>query len=250
MTARCSVGIPLGAIGDRARRPAGGVEREFPDTLDQLFAPLPPSDQIGDRNLLEAELSGEGGNLGPAHHGAIVVDELGQHADRRELRQPAEIHSRLGVSGAHEDAAFAGDQREDVAGADEILRTRIGIGERPDGGRALLGRNAGGGAMAEIDRDGEGGAVRRVVVGDHRHEVEPPRRIAGERSANDAAGVADQEGELLGSGMDGGEDEVSLVFAVVVVGDHDDLAVREGAHGVADPVCCHCRQASHSPQPI
>ncbi len=71
-------------------------------------------------------------------------------------------------------------------------------------------------------------AVRcgRIVVGDHRVEMKPPRRLAGERRADDAAGVADDEGELFRRRVDRREDQVGLVLAVVVVGDDDDLALR------------------------
>ena len=88
--------------------------------------------------------------------------------------------------------------------------------------------------MADIDRDGEGGAERRVVVGDHRLQLEAAGLGARQRGADDAGGVADDEGELLGRGMGGGEDQVALVLAVVVVGDDDDLAALEGGDGLGD----------------
>ena len=78
--------------------------------------------------------------------------------------------------------------------------------------------------------------VGRIVDRDHRVEVEPPRDLAGERRADDAAGVADDEGDLLRRGVDGREDQVGLVLAIVVVGDDDDLALSEGADGVRDAV--------------
>ena len=174
-------------------------------------------------------LLGEGDDLGAALDRAVVVDQLGEHADRLEAGQPAEIDRRLGVAGAHEHAAVAGDQRKDVAGADEIGGADIGVGERADGVAALLGGDAGGQAVAEIDRDGEGGAERGVVVGDHRLQLQAARRLARHRRADDAGGVADDEADLLRRGMDGGDDQVALVLAVVVVGDDDDLAALEGS---------------------
>ena len=39
-----------------------------------------------------------------------------------------------------------------------------------------------------------------------------------------------------GRGVDGGDDEVALVLAVVVVGDHHDLAALEGGDGLSHPV--------------
>ena len=111
-----------------------------------------------------------------------------------------------------------------MAGADEIGASGIVVGQRADRRGALLGRDAGRRAVPVIDRDRESGAVDRVVVGDHRREVQPARGLAGDRRADDAAGMADDERHLLGGGVDGGDDQVALVLAVVIVGDDDDLA--------------------------
>ena len=52
--------------------------------------------------------------------------------------------------------------------------------------------------------------------------------LGGERRADDARGVADDERHLLRRAQRGGDEQVALVLAVVVVGDDDDLAAREG----------------------
>ena len=88
--------------------------------------------------------------------------------------------------------------------------------------------------MADVDRDGEGGAERRVVVGDHRREMQPARVFQRQRRADDAAAMADDEGHLLGRAERRGDDEVAFVLAVVVVGDDDDLAARDGLDGLGD----------------
>ena len=90
--------------------------------------------------------------------------------------------------------------------------------------------------MADVDRDGEGGAERRVVDRHHRREVQPPRVVAGQRRADDAAAIADDEGHLLGRAERGGDDQVALVLAIVVVGDDDDFAAGEGLDGVGDGI--------------
>ena len=95
--------------------------------------------------------------------------------------------------------------------------------------------------MAIVDGHGEGGAERGVVRGDHRLQVELAGEIARDRRADDAGGVADDEGELLGGGVDGGDDQVALVLAIVVVGDHDDLAAFEGAQRGCDTGLVHHR---------
>ena len=54
------------------------------------------------------------------------------------------------------------------------------------------------------------------------------RVLGAERRADDAGGVADDEGHLLRRAERGGDEQIALVLAVVVVGDDDDLAAGEG----------------------
>jgi hypothetical protein len=135
------------------------------------------------------------------------------------------------MAGAHEHPAFARDEREDVARTHEIGRADIAVGEIARRQRAVLGRDARRRAMLEIDGHREGRGMRRVVVGDHRVEVQPLGVLASHRRANDAGGVAHNEGHLLGRAMHGGDDQIALVLAAVIVHDDDDLATLEGADG-------------------
>jgi len=64
--------------------------------------------------------------------------------------------------------------------------------------------------------------------------VQPPGDFAGNRRADDAGGMADDERDLLGDRMDRGDDQIALVFAVVVIGDDKDLAAAEGVDGFVD----------------
>src|SRR5712691_10488935 len=121
-----------------------------------------------------------------------------------------------------------------MTGADEIGAAGIAVGETADRRGAILGGDAGGRAVAVIDRDRKRGAVDRVAVGDHRREVQPARDLAGHRGADDAAGMADDERHLLRRGMGGGDDQIALVFAVVIIGDDDDLAAGKGVDGFPD----------------
>ncbi len=121
-----------------------------------------------------------------------------------------------------------------MAGPHEIRASRIAIRQIADRRGAVVGRNAGRRAVAVIDRNGKGGAVDRVIVGDHRRQMEPPGDLAGQRRTDDAAGMADDERHLLRRGVDRGEDQIALVLAIVVVGDDDDLAGGERIDRLAD----------------
>ena len=78
-------------------------------------------------------------NLLAALHCAVVIDQLADDARRMEPSQPDEVDRGLGMARAHQNAARFGDEREDMAGAHEVRRLHIAVGERVDGGGALLG---------------------------------------------------------------------------------------------------------------
>ena len=222
-------------IGIALERPDFGGDLEFGDPLHQLVAVLPVGDQFGDRDLHQFVLLREGGDVRPAHHGAVVFHQLGQNAHRRQTGEPAKIDAGFGMARAHQHAAFARHQREHVAGAHEIGGAAVVVGERAHGVAALLRRNAGGEAVAHVDRDGEGGAERGVVFRHHRIEMQAARMLGAERRANDAGRIADDERHLFRRAERGGDEQVALVLAVVVVGDHHDLAFGESLDGGVDP---------------
>ena len=179
---------------------------------------------------------GEGLDLRPDHYGAIVVGEFADDSDRRQTGELAQVDRRFGMTGPHQHASVLGDQREDVAGADEIAGAHVAIGERAHRVAPLLGRYAGGQSVAYVDRYGERRAERRVVDRHHRVKVQPPGVVPGQRRADDAAAVADDEGHLLGGAERSGDDEVALVLAVVVIGHDDDLAMGESLDGVGNGI--------------
>jgi hypothetical protein len=71
---------------------------------------------------------GEAGDVRAVLDRAVVIDQLGEDADRA---QPAsgKDRPRPRYGRSHEHAAIACDQREDVAGAHEVGGAGIGVGE-------------------------------------------------------------------------------------------------------------------------
>lgn len=221
------VGVGLGLA-------AGRVDVRAFDALHQRLLALAIGDQIGHRDLLQPMLFGKGRNLRSAHHRAVVIDQFGDHADQRQAGELAEVDGGLGMARAHQHPALARDQRKDMAGTHEIGRPDIAIGKVAHGQSAVVGRNAGGGAVLEIDAHSEGGGVGRIIVGDHRREVQPPRILARHRRADDTRGVAHNEGHLLGRAMHRRDDQIAFVLAAVIIHDNDDLTALERPQGFDD----------------
>ena len=123
-----------------------------------------------------------------------------------------------------EHAAVPRAQREDVAGLDEVVRRSTRVDRDLDRVRAVGGGDAGRDALARLDRDGEGGAERRLVALGHRRQAELVAALLGQAEADQPARVRGHEVDRLGRRELGGDHEVALVLAVGIVDDDDDLA--------------------------
>ena len=165
-------GVERRHIGVAGERPDCALHRKLADPLDQLVAGLTVGDEIGDRDLLELVALGKGGHARAAHHGAVVVHQLGKHADRRQPRETTQVDAGFGMSGAHQHAAVLGNQREDVARPHEITGAHIAVGERAHGIGPLFRRDPRGEPVTDIDRNRKRRAERRVVRRHHGIEME------------------------------------------------------------------------------
>ncbi len=125
-----------------------------------------------------------------------------------------------------------------MTGADEVGRLGGTAGEEPEGGGAVGGRDAGGHAVGGggVDGHGEGGLHRLGVVVDHLRQTQPVQFLALHGRADQAAALAHHEGDDLGGHLLGGDDEVALVLAVLVVDDHDGAARGDVGDGLLDGV--------------
>jgi hypothetical protein len=126
-------------------------------------------------------LLGEALQLRAAQHRAVLRGQFAQRTGGLEARQPRQIHGGLGVPAALEHALGAGAQRKHMAGTRECPGTELGVRERANGVRALLGGDARGGARGRVDADGELRTLRLVVVlRDHQRQRQ---RLAARASA-------------------------------------------------------------------
>ena len=99
---------------------------------------------------------------------------------RAEPGEAREINDRLGVAGADEDSTFAGAQRMDVAGSDQLLGLGVGRDRGPNRLGALAGRDPGRDSVARVDRDGEAGAAAGRVELGLRMEIQLIADLGGE----------------------------------------------------------------------
>ena len=82
-------------------------------------------------------------------------------------------------------------------------------------------------AVRRIDGHCERGLVALFVGHGHHRQAEPIDLLRGEREADQPAGVAHHEGQRLRGGELGGDDEIALVLAVLVI-DQDEHAAGLG----------------------
>ena len=151
--------------------------------------------------------------------------DLADHARRVQPGEAGDVDRRLGMAGADEHAAVARDQREDVARRDDMLGALAGVDRDRDRAGAVGGGDAGGDALARLDRGGEGGFEAGAVGAAHRLQAELVDPLAGQRQADQAAAVLGHEVDRVGRRHLRRDDEVALILAVLVVDQDEHAAV-------------------------
>lgn len=93
----------------------------------------------------------------------------------------------------------------------------VGVAEGEDGGGAVVCADASGAAFEFIDGDGKGSAEHAGVVGHLVDETQLGTAVFGQGGAEDASAVLQHEVDFFGCYFFGSDDEVTFVFAVLVV---------------------------------
>jgi hypothetical protein len=187
------------------------------DALDIAFGAAAIGDQVGDGADLQAVQLGEGDQIGHPRHRAVVVHDLADHAGGGQAGHAADVDRRLGMARADQHAAVARDQREDVAGRDDVVGALVRIDGDLNRAGAVGGADAGGDALARLDRDGEGGAHALAVVARHRRQAQLAGALGGHGQADQAARVAGHEVDLVRRRELGRDDDIALVLAILGV---------------------------------
>jgi hypothetical protein len=222
------------AISHGRELAVGGRQPRRDDALDELLGLPPVGDQVGDGDHLQAVALAVGHEVGHPGHRPVLVHDLADHAGRDQAGQPREVDAGLRVARPLEHAAGLGLEREDVAGLDDVLGPRVRVDRDLDGAGAVVGRDPGGHALRGLDRDGERGLQRLLVLG--RHQVEPQlvAALGRQREADQPARLLGHEVDRLGSGELRREHQVALVLAVLAVADDHHSAAADLLDGLLD----------------
>ncbi len=224
----------LGAVGVGLEVPVDRGQGGRRHALDQGLVGEAVADQVGHRDHRDVVLGGEAGELGHPRHGAVLVHDLADDARRLEPGQDREVDRGLGLAGALQDAPFGRPQREDVARAQEVVGAGGRVDRGPDGRGAVGRRDAGRDLAAGLDRDGEGGREGRGVLLDHQGQAQRVAALGGHRQADQPAAARGHEVDRFRSDPLGGDRQVPLVLALLVVDDDHEAAGLEGADRLLD----------------
>ena len=185
----------------------------------------PVVDQVRDGADLDAMGGCEGFEVRTARHAAVFIEDLDDDRGGFKAGQPGQVTTRLRMARAHQDPTGLGHHREDVPRLHQVTRLRL-RGDRSAHGRGTIGRrDAGGHALGGLDRDGEGGAMGGLAVGDHQRQTQALTTLFGQGEAVEPATELGHEVDRLRGHALGGQQQIALILAVFVVHD-DDHATR------------------------
>jgi len=214
-------------VGDGAEIAELGAEAAFRLAVDEALGVEPVADEVCDRDHFQGVALAELFQLRDAGHGAVIVHDFADDAAGAQSSQAGQVDHGLGLSGAHQDAAFARTQRKYVTGAGEILRAGAGIDGDADGAGAVGGRDTGGDAFRGFNRLAKGGAKTRGVARRHHGQVQGVADLGAEGKADQAAGVLGHRVDDIGRDHFGRDGEIAFVLAVLVVDDDEHSSSLE-----------------------
>lgn len=187
-----------GAVEVKLKGAAIGGQADGFNFLDEALALAAVFDEVFNGAKFELVLYGKGAKFGQASHRAVVVHDFADDGNRAATGQASQVDGGFGMSGALENAAIFGPQREDVARLDKVFGDSGGIGQDANGLGAICGANSGGDALGGVDADLKVSAKRVPVLGDHFFDAKLAEPLLRGRAADEAASELGHKVDGLG----------------------------------------------------
>ena len=193
------------------------------DDIVVVFAAI--GDQVTDRADFQLMFPGKRDQIVQPRHRAVIAHDFTDDAGGVESRKARNIHRRLRMAGANQNAAVAGDQGKDMARCNDRIGTAGGVDCHGYGARPVGGGNACGDALCRLDRGGEGRAVPGAVIGAHQFQTKLAHPGTGQGQADQAAPVTGHEIDGIGRRHLARNDEIALIFAILVIHQDEHAAI-------------------------
>src|SRR5690606_23853990 len=94
-------GFPRQFVGIGMSSACTGLDRRVANALDQRFLTLAIGDEVGNCNPMQRVLFSKSLYVRTAHDGTVIIDQLANNADGRQIRELAEVDSGFRMAGAH-----------------------------------------------------------------------------------------------------------------------------------------------------
>ncbi len=185
------------------------------------------ADQVRDGDEPDSMFPGELLEVGHPSHRAVLVHHFADDSGGIEPGDAGEVDRRLGLPRALEHPSWTRAQGKHVAGPHQVRRGGLGVDGRENGTGAIGGGDPRRNSLLRLDGNAERGPVVRGILRDHQRDAQIVEPLAGHRHANETAAVARHEVDGFRSDLLGGDGEVALVLAVLVVDDDRPSFQRE-----------------------
>ena len=128
------------------------------------------------------------------------------------------------MAGTRQHATGLRHQREDMAGADDVIGGCIRCCGSLDGARAISSGDTGADADCGLDRDSKLGTKAGAVTLHHQRQLQALAALQAHRHADQATAVTRHEVDVLSLTGLTGHDQIAFVLAVFVIHQDDHLA--------------------------
>ena len=147
--------VALLTEGDEAEIAILGGEVDLTAARDKSLSLKAIGNQILNRDEPHAVLLGNLTQLWEASHGTILIHNLNEGGGGLQTCKAGKVNGGLGVTGTSYDTPVLSIEGVDMSRATEVCRLACRVGQRLDGGSAVVDGYASGAALKEVDRHSE-----------------------------------------------------------------------------------------------